>query len=332
MDDAAEMVGRTLSVERVKELNSKTYFYSMLKDNPALTAIRPGIEDALLVGAIDCHIHAYPDFVPRSQDMLEIAVVAAQARMRALAFKDHWNLTAGAAYLVQKVVDEMVHDGRLAARVEVYGGLGLNLGVNPEAVRQGLKYPNFKCIWFPTFRSLGWARSAGVRDTEGYIRLVAPSGQVLPEVRAIMEMAAGAGVSIGLGHTDYEELLPLATLARALGVRTVLDHPVLELNKLTLDEIKALVALGTYVGTYCQPMIPSLYQPVADPMETVRVIEAIGPARCVSGSDFGQVLHVNTVDGMRIFIRALLAFGLDRAAVTTILRDSTARFLGLPLL
>ncbi len=324
-----EMVGRTLSVERVRELNSKTYFYAMLKDNPVMLSITPGVEDDLLRGAIDCHIHAYPDFVPRSQDMLEIAVEAARAGMRAVVFKDHFNLTAGAAYLVQRSIDEMVADGRLTTRVEVYGGLGLNLGINPEAVRMGLRYPNFKCIWFPTFRSLGWARSAGIEDTEEYVRLVAASGEVLPETRAVMELAAEADVAIGLGHTDYEELLPLATLARALGVRTVLDHPLLELNKLTLEEIHTLADLGSFVGTYCQPMIPSLYQPVVDPMETVEVIRAVGAERCVAGSDFGQVLHVDTIDGMRIFIRALLGFGLDRQQVATVVRDAPARLLGL---
>lgn len=44
---------------------------------------------------------------------LQIAVEASKSRMRAIAFKDHWNLTAGAAYLVQRQVDEMAADGRL---------------------------------------------------------------------------------------------------------------------------------------------------------------------------------------------------------------------------
>jgi hypothetical protein len=51
-------------------------------------------------------------------------------------------------------------------------------------------------------------------------------------------------------------------------------------------------------------MIPSLYQPVADPMETIRTIREIGPDRCIIGSDFGQVLQMDAVDGMRVFIRA----------------------------
>jgi hypothetical protein len=59
-------------------------------------------------------------------------------------------------------------------------------------------------------------------------------------------------------------------------------------------------------------MIPSLYQPVADPMETVRTIKEIGPDRCIIGSDFGQVLHMDAVDGMRVFIRALLGSASSR--------------------
>jgi hypothetical protein len=48
------MVGRTLTVERVRQLNAKDYFYQMLKDNPEMLKIYPGIENELLEGAIDC--------------------------------------------------------------------------------------------------------------------------------------------------------------------------------------------------------------------------------------------------------------------------------------
>src|SRR3989337_308226 len=214
------MVGRTLSVARVRELNAKDYFYQMLKENPEMLKIYPGIENELLDGAIDCHIHAFPDFVHRSQDMIQIAI---------------------------------------------------------EASKCGMQYPNFKMIWFPSFTSYGFWRSAGYPDHEG-VRLCSEDGKVLPEVKQIMEMAAEKKVGIGFGHTDFQELLPLARLANEIGCRATLDHPLLELNKLLLDEMKQLRDLGVYAGTYCQPMIPSLYQPVADPMETIRTIQEIGPA------------------------------------------------------
>jgi hypothetical protein len=142
-------------------------------------------------------------------------------------------------------------------------------------------------------------------------------------------MATERKVGIGLGHTDFRELLPLAQTAKEIGARCVLDHPLLELNKLLLDEMKELADLGVYVGTYCQPMIPSLYQPVADPLETIRTMREIGPERCIIGSDFGQVMHVNSLDGMRIFLRGLLGFGMTRDEIFTMIRDNPAKLMWL---
>src|SRR5581483_11578714 len=217
--DAVEqiMVGRILNVARVRELNAKDYFYQMLKDNPEILKIHPGIENELLVGAIDNHIHAYPDFVHRAQDMIDVAIDAAKSGMRAIAFKDHWNVSANAAYLVQKHINYMVEKGDLERGVEVYGGAGLCHGANPEYVRIALQYPNVRMIWFPTFTSYGFWRGAGRPDHEG-VRLVDEStGRVLPEVQRIMEMAVEAKVGIGFGHTDFPELLPLARLAKDVG-------------------------------------------------------------------------------------------------------------------
>src|SRR3990172_7554099 len=268
------LVGRVLTVERVRQLNAKDYFYQMLKDNPEMLKVHPGIENELLRGAIDCHIHAFPDFVHRAQDMFQVAVDAAKAGMRAIAFKDHWNVSANAAYLVQRHIDDLLARGELSHRVEVYGGAGTCFGMNAEYVRIALQYPNMKMIWFPTF-------------------------------------------------------LPLAKKARELGVRATLDHPLLELNKLLIDEMQELANLGVYVGTYCQPMIPSLYQPVADPMETIKTIKAIGPKRCIIGSDFGQVLHIDSIDGMRVFIRALIGFGIAPQDVKVMLQDNPAKLMWL---
>ena len=122
-------------------------------------------------------------------------------------------------------------------------------------------------------------------------------------------------------------MILLRTVAKEIGVRATLDHPLLELNKLLLDEMKQLRDLGVYVGTYCQPMIPSLYQPVADRMETIRTIKEIGPDRCIIGSDFGQVLHMDAVDGMRVFLRALLGFGIKPEEVKLMLKDNPAKLM-----
>jgi hypothetical protein len=42
------------------------------------------------------------------------------------------------------------------------------------------------------------------------VRLVNDLGVLLPEVGEIMELAVEKKVGIGFGHTDFQELLPLA--------------------------------------------------------------------------------------------------------------------------
>jgi hypothetical protein len=320
------LVGRELNVKRVRQLNARDWFYQMLKDNPDIVNIRPGVEDELMEGAIDHHIHAYPDFVPRGQDMIQVAIDASRAKMRALAFKDHWNITTTSAYLTQRHIDYLVEKGELTHRVEIFGGTGTCFGVRPEVIKIALQYPNCKMIWFPTFTSAGYLRGAG-KDPKDGVSLISGSGEVLPNVVEVLKMAAEKKVGIGWGHTDFQELLPLAKKAKEFGVRSVLDHPLLELNKLSMDEMKTLAGLGVYVGAYCQPMIPSLYAPVVDPMETIRVIREIGADRCIIGSDFGQVLHIDTIPGIRVFIRALLGFGIKREEIHTMFKSNPERLL-----
>jgi len=321
-----KMVGRVMTVDRVRELNAKDWFYKILKENPALTGIYPGIENEILEGAIDHHIHAYPDFVYRTQDMIEVSVDAAQAKMRGVGFKDHFFNTGNCAYLVQKHIDYMVKKGDLQNRIEVYGGIGINFLFDVEMIQTALRYPNMKMIWFPTFKSRGYCRTL---NQEGGIPMVDGKGRVTPEVEKVLELSVKARVGVGLGHTDFQELYPIAKRAKEIGARTVLDHPLLELNKLTFDEIKELAGLGTYVGTYCQPMIPSIYQPICDPFETINLIKTFGADKCIIGGDFGQVLHVKSIEGNRIFIRALLGFGIAKEDIIKMFRENPAKLLWL---
>jgi len=78
--------------------------------------------------------------------MVQIAIDASKAGMRALAFKDHWNVSANGAYLAQRHLDFLIEKGELTHRVEIYGGSGTCFGVNPDAIRVALQYPNFKMI------------------------------------------------------------------------------------------------------------------------------------------------------------------------------------------
>ena len=59
------------------------------------------------------------------------AIEASKCGMRAIAFKDHWNVSATSAYLTQRCIDDMIALGELTNRVEVYGGAGTCHGMRP---------------------------------------------------------------------------------------------------------------------------------------------------------------------------------------------------------
>ena len=90
---------------------------------------RGGADDAarVLVGTIDIHVHSDPDNVPRSIDGIDAAKLARSKGMRGIVLKNHYDPTAGLAFLARKE----------APGLEVFGGVDLNLtvgGMNPAAV------------------------------------------------------------------------------------------------------------------------------------------------------------------------------------------------------
>jgi hypothetical protein len=49
----------------------------------------------------------------------------------------------------------------------------------------------------------------------------------------------------------------------------------------------------------------------------------------VIGGDFGQVLHVKSIEGNRIFVRALLGFGIPKQDIITMFKTNPRKLLWL---
>src|SRR6185436_21078221 len=82
--------------------------------------VRPAPSDgSVLRSAIDIHLHSFPDKNPRSLDAIDAATFAKRSGMRAIVLKNHYEPTAGLAYIVRKAVPG----------IEVFGGIDLNLTV-----------------------------------------------------------------------------------------------------------------------------------------------------------------------------------------------------------
>src|SRR5262245_10127595 len=135
------------------------------------------------VGVIDMHVHSHPDVFGRNMDDIDVATIAKARGMRGILLKNHISETASRAGLVMKVVPG----------IEVFGGIVLNKavgGINPDAVEWMHRFygSRGKVVWLPTFESDKHVKTFGKPTDKGLV--VAPNGQVTPEMEAILKIIA----------------------------------------------------------------------------------------------------------------------------------------------
>lgn len=320
-----EKLGRVLTIERVKELADSTFFYHILHKLKPVPDIRDLLQDA-----IDVHIHAYPDVVQRSRSMIEAAIDAAQEGLQAIVFKDHFTMTSGEAWLVEKFVEKLYEMGVLKRKIKVFGGIVLNDevgGLNPKAVKAALGYPNTKVIWMPSFSAAHHLKK--FKQTGG-ISILSRDGGLIPEIEQILDMIAKfKGVCVSTSHLSPSEIFVLLEECQKRGIKTLVDHPLQEAYKLTIDEMKECAKRGAYLGIYNMGALPSVYVPICDPYEVVNTIREVGAEHCILASDLGQMLLPPPIEGFKQIIRLLLAFGIEKDRVRLMVKDNPEKLLSL---
>lgn len=270
-----------------------------------------------LAGAIDFHAHCDPDSVPRSLDAIELARIARGRGIRGLVLKNHWQPTASLAYLVR----------RQAPGIEAFGGIALNRavgGVNPEAVERMARTRGGygRVVWFPTFDV---AAIPLARD-----------GELLPEVKQVLAIAAREGLVLATGHSAPPVALAILRAARAAGVRSmVVTHAMMPPIHMSIEQQKEAVSLGAliehaYGGVLPSPLVPEQRTVSLD--DYARAIRAVGPEHCILTSDLGQQGNPIHPDGLLAFANALLKRGFTTADLDLMLKTNPARLLDLPLM
>ena len=134
-------------------------------------------------GVIDMHVHSHPDVFGRNMDDIDVAQLAKARGMRGIVIKNHVAETASRAAIAMKVVPG----------IEVFGGVVLNKavgGINPDAVEWMHRTygGRGKMVWLPTFESDKHVKTLSKPDAVGLV--VAPNGQVTPEMEAILKIIA----------------------------------------------------------------------------------------------------------------------------------------------
>lgn len=291
------------------------------------------VDETLIHGAVDLHIHVGPDYSPRYSDAVQLAKEAYEAGMRAIVIKKHLASTVGEAYLAQQQYPD----------VKVYGGVALNGptgGLSLRSVLACLKSGG-KMIWLPT-TDAGYAMEKTKQGhwIKEYVNgaafdcaveplwLLDDSGALKTEVAEILQACKEYGAILGSGHVGPEECLALAKEARRIGYdKLEITHPNDWMEDFSLDICKELAGLGatlTIAYGCCSP-----HNGRQDPHEIVEMIRAVGAEHLALITDYGQVTSPAPADGMRVFCYLLKRLGISDGELHEMIVTNPCRLLGL---
>jgi hypothetical protein len=284
--------------------------------------VLPGVDrDRLLDGAIDVHVHSYPDDRPRSVDAIEAARLARARKMRAIVLKNHYDPTAGLAFIVRKVVPD----------IEVFGGIALNLtvgGINAAAVEHMAAVSGGfgRIVWMPTFDAENQVRTS--KENRSFVP-VTQNGELLPAVRDVLAVIAKRDLVLATGHSAPRETLLILREAKRLGVqRMIVTHAMNTPVSMSVAEMQEAASLGAFI----EFVGGSLTAADAE-MRINRYAEAIrqiGPESCVLSSDLGQQGNALPPEGFGEFLISLRHRGFTPQDVDRMTKQNPAKLLGLP--
>jgi hypothetical protein len=282
----------------------------------------PGVDRArLLEGSIDIHVHSYPDDRPRSIDAIDVAKLAQARNLRAIVLKNHYDSTAGLAYLVRKVVPG----------IEVFGGIALNLtvgGINAAAVEHMAAVSGGwgRIVWMPTFDAENQVRTS--KENRAFVP-VTRDGELLPAVKDVIAVIAKRDLVLATGHSAPSEGLLILREAKRQGVqRLIVTHAMNTPVSMSVAEMQEAAGLGAFIefvgGSLTAADAEARMNRYAD------AIRQIGPEFCILSSDLGQQGNAFPPDGFGDFLVSLRRRGFTPQDVDRMAKQNPARLLGLP--
>lgn len=274
---------------------------------------------ALMKGAYDLHTHTSPDFFPRSLDDEELLKQADMYGMAGVMLKNHLDPTPARALLANTT-------GRY--RAKAYGSAVLNLsigGLNPIAVKYYLQL-GAKIIWMPTVHARNQIEYFG-RDKNlkhPGIRLLDEDGYLKPEVLECLDLIKEYDAAIATGHISIGESIAVCTASRERGIRTVLTHPDWTCTSLPVDIQKMLADKGVIIEKLWFDI--GINHVTAEYM--AQTIRDVGAANCYMATDRGQAGKEYPVEGLMMFMDAMLDCGLSDDDIYIMTHENPKKVLG----
>jgi hypothetical protein len=285
------------------------------RQNPGDDAVRA------LRGAIDIHVHSDPDNVPRSIDGIDAAKLARAKGMRGIVLKNHYDPTAGLAFLARKE----------APGLEVFGGIDLNLtvgGMNPVAVEHLTQVAGGwgRLVWMSTFDAENQVRYS--KENRPFVS-VSRNGELLPETKAVISVIAKHGLVLATGHVSAQEALLLLSEGRRQGVaHMVVTHAMNPPILMNVSQMQEAATRGAFIEFAGQSLATA--DAAARISSFADAIRKVGPQFCILSSDLGQKGNALPPDGFAAFIAALRAKGFSEQDLDRMSKQNPARLLGLP--
>jgi hypothetical protein len=287
------------------------YAYEMMYD------VYPGMEDDLMNGAWETHGHIFPDYVPRSIDIIDFAIQASQAKMNGILCKDHFFTSLGQAWAAQWVVDEMVRKGELEHGCKVLGTYILAWSHHPDQVNLIRKYPNLGCVFFSTMTA--WPQAGDA------LPLLDQKGKLLPEIKECIDLCASYRIPIHTGHRKPREVHAIVAYGAEVGAHILITHGWAMSG--TREDSKEMGRLGAFIELNAMHGMNSLYGPCDDCNYMPEYILDVGADHIVVNTDMGQPLVYNPVEGLRIFIRMLLHYGIKKEDIKKMVHTNPEKWL-----
>ena len=291
----------------------------------------------LVRGAYDLHVHIWPDVVERRIDDIGLARRFAELGLAGFVLKSHYNSTAERAAVVRAAVPG----------IDVLGAIVLNRavgGINPVAVEIAAREGARK-VWLPTVDSENerahlaaagpdtklpvWSKLEFELREKGIgadpVAVFDADGELLPETRDVLALAAEHGMVLSTGHISGPEALTVLEAALAAGVENVvLTHPDYPGQAISVDDQVEMARKGAMI----ERCFTTPFTGKCGWEQWLDGTRAVGPERTVVTSDLGQVKNPPVEDGLPLMAEKLLEAGFSEDEVRTMAVDNTRLLAG----
>lgn len=305
-----------------------------LEHNAPLVA--PPLEGLdLIEGAVDLHVHSYPELgldVKASMDDVSAARVAASYGLAGFVFKSISFPTTAAAHYINRQVEGVNVYGSITLNAPAGGLSALSVEI---AARQGAKV-----VWFPHWSAANDQEHGGFSIHTMFpmyprsqkippIRIVDERGALVPEVFDILDVAKQYDLVVASGHVSPAETLALFKAGQQHGLKKMIfTHPLHGQINASLEaqaEATRYGAVIEHVFLGCMPMHWRI-----KPDELVAAIRHVGPQNVVITSDAWRAYNPPGAELLRLAALTLKEKGLGVDQIRTMMCDTPRRFVGLP--